>query len=72
MPYTGSIEVAPLLGLSDAIVDIVETGRTLKENHLEVLKVIAHSSARLVANQAAYRFKQVQMNEVIKKVAQQL
>lgn len=68
----GSIEVAPLLGLSDVIVDIVETGRTLKENHLEVLKVIAHSSARLVANQAAYRFKQVQMNEVIKKVAQQL
>ncbi len=52
--------------------DIVETGRTLKENHLEVLKVIAHSSARLVANQAAYRFKQVKMNEVIKKVAQQL
>lgn len=68
----GSIEVAPLLGLSDVIVDIVETGRTLKENHLEVLKVIAHSSARLVANQVAYRFKQAQMNEIIKKVAQQL
>ena len=50
--------------------DIVETGRTLKENHLEVLKVIAHSSARLGANQAAYRCKQVQLNEDIKKLAQ--
>ncbi len=53
----GSIEIAPLLGLSDVIVDIVETGTTLRENGLDVLEVIAPISARLIANKAAYRFK---------------
>lgn len=53
----GSIEIAPLLGLSDVIVDIVETGSTLKENRLEVYSSIVDISARLIANKAAYRFK---------------
>ena len=54
----GSIEIAPLLGLSDVIVDIVETGATLKENHLSVVEEILPISARLVANVASYRFKE--------------
>ena len=53
----GSIEIAPILGLSDVIVDIVETGTTLKENDLEVKETIVPISARLVANKASYRFK---------------
>ena len=53
----GSIEIAPILGLSDVIVDIVETGTTLKENDLEVIAEIMKISARLIANQTAFRFK---------------
>ena len=53
----GSIELAPLLGLSDVIVDIVETGTTLRENHLEVLEEVAPISARLIANEASFQFK---------------
>ncbi len=53
----GSIEIAPILGLSDVIVDIVETGTTLKENDLEVVEEIVPISARLIANKAGYRFK---------------
>lgn len=50
----GSIELAPILDMSDVIVDIVETGATLKENNLAVTDVIAESSARLIANKSAY------------------
>ena len=53
----GSIEIAPILELSDVIVDIVETGKTLKENGLEVLEEIVPISARLIANKASYKFK---------------
>ena len=53
----GSIELAPILGLSDVIVDIVETGTTLKENDLEVMETIVPISARLIANKASYKFK---------------
>ena len=53
----GSIEIAPLLRLSDVIVDIVETGKTLQENHLEVIDTVAQLSARLIANKASYAFK---------------
>ena len=53
----GSIELAPILGLSDVIVDIVETGTTLRENNLSVVAEIVPVSARLVANKAAYQFK---------------
>jgi len=53
----GSIELAPILGLSDVIVDIVETGKTLAENGLGVLEEIEPVSARLIANKAHYKFK---------------
>ena len=53
----GSVELAPLMGLSDVIVDIVETGKTLKENGLIVLDYIANVSARLVLNEASYKTK---------------
>lgn len=53
----GSIEIAPLLGLSDVIVDIVESGKTLQENNLEVYETIVPISARLIANKAAFKFK---------------
>jgi len=53
----GSIEIAPILGLSDVIVDIVETGTTLKENNLQVIETIFPISARLIANKSAAKFK---------------
>ena len=52
----GSIEIAPILGLSDVIVDIVETGTTLRENHLAVVEEIVPVSARLIANKAGFKF----------------
>jgi len=61
----GSIEIAPILGLSDVIVDIVETGTTLKENDLEVIETILPISARLIANKSSFKFK----TEMIEKVA---
>lgn len=60
----GSIEIAPILGLSDVIVDIVETGTTLRENDLEVLETIVPISARLIANVAAYKFKNEQIRAI--------
>ena len=53
----GSIELAPIIGLSDVIVDIVETGTTLRENDLRVLETILPISARLIANKASFKFK---------------
>jgi ATP phosphoribosyltransferase len=53
----GSVELAPILGLSDVIVDIVETGSTLKANGLVVLEDLMDISARLIANRVSYRFK---------------
>ena len=64
----GSIEIAPILGLSDVIVDIVETGSTLKENNLEVLETIFPISARFIANKASYKFK----SEIIETVKESL
>ncbi len=58
----GSIELAPILGLSDVIVDIVETGKTLRENDLKVLEEIVPISARLIANKANYKFKTAQID----------
>ncbi|MDO4962241.1 MAG: ATP phosphoribosyltransferase, partial [Eubacteriales bacterium] len=60
----GSIELAPILGLSDVIVDIVETGTTLKENDLSVNEKIVDISARLIANKASYEFKKEQINKI--------
>ena len=66
----GSIELAPILGLSDVIVDIVETGTTLKENNLEVVEDIVPISARLIANKPAFKFKGTMIEEIIKKLAE--
>ena len=60
----GSIELAPILGLSDVIVDIVETGSTLRENNLEVVEEIVPISARLIAGKSSFQFKQAQIGEV--------
>ena len=62
----GSVELAPILNLSDVIVDIVETGTTLKENNLHVINTIANLSARLIANKSAYKFKNREINLIIK------
>ena len=67
----GSIELAPILGLSDVIVDIVETGTTLRENHLEVVETIAGISARLIANKASYRFKNPPIEEILSSLSAQ-
>ena len=61
----GSIELAPILGLSDVIVDIVETGTTLRENNLEVINQIVPISARVIANQTAYKFKSARIQNVV-------
>lgn len=53
----GSIELAPILGLSDVIVDLVETGTTLRQNHLEIVDTVLAVSARLIANKASMKFK---------------
>ena len=64
----GSIELAPILGLSDVIVDIVETGATLKENDLEVVETIMPISARLIANKASFKFKTAEIENLAKQV----
>ena len=64
----GSVELAPILNLSDVIVDIVETGTTLRENNLRVINNIANLSARLIANKSAYKFKTQEINNIIGKL----
>ena len=64
----GSIELAPILGLSDVIVDIVETGTTLKENDLEVVEEIFSISARLIANKASFKFKTEEIERLAAKI----
>lgn len=61
----GSIELAPILKLSDVIVDIVETGTTLKENNLEIVEEIFPISARLIANKSAYKFKGDKIRNIV-------
>ncbi len=68
----GSIEIAPILGLSDVIVDIVETGTTLKENDLLVYDNIVPISARLIANKASYKFKGTEIDTIVKSITAQL
>ena len=65
----GSIELAPLLQLSDVIVDIVETGKTLLENNLKPFETVAQISARLIANKASYKFKNEQIKEISEAIA---
>ena len=66
----GSIELAPLLGLSDVIVDIVETGTTLRENHLKVLTEFMPISARFVANRAGFQFKRREIETLLAKLTE--
>ena len=68
----GSIELAPILDLSDVIVDIVETGSTLRENDLEVVETIVPISARFIANRASFRFKSAAIEGVVADLAAQL
>ncbi len=64
----GSIELAPILGLSDVIVDIVETGTTLLENNLEPFETIVEISARLIANKSGFKFKNAEINALASKL----
>ena len=68
----GSIEIAPILGLSDVIVDIVETGTTLKENNLEVIETVFPISARVISNKASFKFKTAQIEEIISELKKQV
>ena len=66
----GSIELAPILGLSDVIVDIVETGTTLRENDLKVLTEFMPISARFIANRASYQFKRPQIDKLLRRLTE--
>ncbi len=68
----GSIEIAPILNLSDVIVDIVETGTTLKENDLSPIEDIVPISARLIANKASFKFKTEKIEEIKSKIEKQI
>ena len=68
----GSIEIAPIIGLSDVIVDIVETGTTLRENDLEVFSTVVPISARLIANKAGFKFKNATIEQIVRGIAAQV
>lgn len=68
----GSVELAPIVGLSDVIVDIVQTGTTLKENGLEVIEDICPISARFVANKVSFKTKSTRIKEIIDKLQRYL
>lgn len=68
----GSVELAPLVGLADGIVDIVETGTTLKENGLEVCEDVAPISARLIVNTVSMKLKQERIDEIVRLIEENL
>ena len=68
----GSIEIAPIVGLSDVIVDIVETGKTLRENHLQVIEEIVPISARLIANKSGFKFKTEQIERLCREIRKEI
>ena len=68
----GSIELAPILGLSDVIVDIVETGTTLRENGLKVVTEFLPISARFIANKASYQFKHREVDRMLEQLRETL
>ncbi len=68
----GSIELAPILNLSDVIVDIVETGTTLRENNLEVFEEVVPISARLISNKSSFKFKNELIEKVTSSISEQL
>jgi ATP phosphoribosyltransferase len=68
IPLYGSVELGPITGMSEAIVDLVSTGRTLKENGLIELEVLYHSTARLIAHPMSYRLNTYQVQDWIEKL----
>lgn len=68
----GSVELAPILGLCDGIVDIMETGITLKENGLVVLDEICEISARIIVNKASFKLKQKEINSFLSRIKEQI
>ena len=68
----GSIEIAPILGLSDVIVDIVETGTTLRENNLSVIEEIVPISARLIANKSGFKFRTAQIERLLEEMRKEV
>ncbi len=68
----GSVELAPILGLADAIVDIVETGSTLRENGLEVYEDVAYISTRLIVNTASIKIKKSEIDELVSRISAQI
>ena len=68
----GSIELAPIVGLSEVIVDIVETGSTLRENGLEILEEVCPLSARMVVNQVSMRMENERIGSMIEKLRELL
>ncbi|SIS43257.1 ATP phosphoribosyltransferase [Salimicrobium flavidum] len=72
IPLNGSIELAPLIGLSDRIVDIVSTGRTLKENGLVEYEKITDITSRLIVNPVSYRTKSDRIDPLVEKMGEQI
>ena len=68
IPLHGSIELAPIMGLSDVIVDIVESGNTLRENNLEVVEEFMQISARFIANEVSFKFKEDEITRMLAKL----
>jgi ATP phosphoribosyltransferase/ATP phosphoribosyltransferase regulatory subunit len=64
----GSVELAPIAGLADGIVDLTATGRTLRENGLEIREVIADCTARLVANRVAHKLRQAEIDTLLERI----
>lgn len=72
VPLSGSVELGPITGMSEAIVDLVATGRTLKENHLIEIEPIFESTARLIAHPLSYRLNQDGLQEYIQRIKQNI
>ena len=68
----GSVELAPIVGLSDVIVDLVETGNTLKANGLEIVEDMCNVSARIIANRVSYKFNKSKIEDIVEKFASTL
>ena len=68
----GSIELAPILGLSDVIVDIVETGNTIRENHLKVIEEFKDISARFISNKTSFKFENEIISDMLNKLGDQI
>jgi ATP phosphoribosyltransferase len=66
----GSVELAPISGLAEAIVDLTATGRTLRDNHLEVREVIGDCTARLVANRVSHKLRQEAIDDLVRRIGE--